>query len=139
MADLGFQVQFVPGWLVRLLPLFRRAFVFHGFRRRPTIYIPASRASDNSWMSLTLAHEVIHVQQWTHLGRFGFLRRYLTKAGRLRLEAEAYAASVEWYHEQGTQFHPGDDPLRRKGTSLATLYRLDISIADAMKEIEKWL
>ena len=90
MVDLGDQLRLVPEWLIRIFPSLSRASVFWGFRKRPTIYVPRDRVvNEPLWLSLTIAHEVVHVRQWVELGRFGFLRRYLTKKGRLAAEAEA--------------------------------------------------
>ena len=140
MVDLGYQLKLVPGWLIRIFPSLSRAFVFWGFRSRPTIYVPQDRVSDTPWMSLTIAHEQIHVRQWVKLGRFGFLRRYITKKGRLAAEAEAYAASVEWYYAAPNRFNPVSfDPLKEKAYSLVNMYGLRISVSQAIEAIEAWL
>lgn len=68
---------------------------------QPTIYIPRKRLDNESHLERTMAHEMVHVEQWLALGRLRFLLRYLTRSGRLALEAEAFAASCKWWYDRG--------------------------------------
>ena len=79
------------------------------WRAAPRIYIPRSRAPE--YIPATLAHESVHVAQWTRLGRVGFLRLYLTKRGRTELEAEAYAASVRYWRAVGVTLDTEGVPM----------------------------
>lgn len=44
-----------------------------------------------------LCHECIHLQQFDKMGVNAFISAYAQKAGRLRLEQEAYKTSIAWW------------------------------------------
>lgn len=77
----------------RLFWFWKRAItIWWPWRREPRVYVPRGRSA--AAIAVTEAHEAVHVRQWRKLGRIGFLRLYLTKRGRIELEAEAFAESV---------------------------------------------
>ena len=137
MSDLGFQVRFLWDWVSKR---WHRAFVFWlPFYHRPTIFIPAERKHNAEWMARTLAHEQVHVRQWKEIGRVRFLWRYIRKAGRARIEAEAFAESVRWHRQRGIMPEGRFEPLYYYGSALANRYGLDISVADGMDAVQQWL
>lgn len=72
------------------------------WRSGPTVYLSRSRgAAGTDSYERTLRHEMVHVRQWLVLGRCRFLLRYLTRRGRLALEAEAFRENLAWYAEHG--------------------------------------
>jgi len=90
-------------WLTPWIKCKRAMSVWWPWRNGPSIYMPTKRRGDEDLISRTMRHELVHYGQWLSLGRIGFLRKYLTRKGRLDIEAEAYAASVRWYLERGQQ------------------------------------
>ncbi len=139
MTNLGFQVRFLPAWLARW-SVGRRAFVFWlPWWSRPTVYIPVGRKGNADWIALTLAHEQVHVRQWVKLGRIRFLSRYIRKAGRLQIEAEAFAESVRWHRQRGSKPEGRFEPAYYYGSALANQYGLDISVREGKKAVEQWL
>ena len=85
---------------------FKRAItIWWPWRKLPRIYIPPNYENAKP-LGLVEAHEGVHVRQWQRLGRFGFLRRYITKRGRMELEVEAFAESAAWWVNEGASFAP---------------------------------
>ena len=130
------RIRWIPNWIP-----WKRAFVWWGFAKQPTIYIPRKRKSNAQWVDRTLAHERVHVLQWKKLGRVRFLRTYLGKHGRLDLEAEAFAESVRWM----TSLWPGSRSygqpywFNRYANSLAKKYHLLYTVDECRTAIEGWL
>ena len=92
------------------------------WRKVPRIYIPPGYAKVTNaadLIDMTLAHERVHITQWMKLGRIRFLLRYMTKAGRMDLEAQAYAATVRWLVSKGT---PQDLAVATYAQALADHY-----------------
>ena len=84
------------------------------FTKVPTIYLSNSRGTDveNADFKRTMTHELVHVKQWNALGKFKFLKKYITRKGRLEIEAEAFATNVKSWWESGivilnVQYVPG--------------------------------
>lgn len=113
------------------------------WRRLPTVYIPRVRRENEQWRARTLAHEIVHVEQWKRLGRWGFVRSYLSKRGRLALEGEAFAASCNWWWELGHQNVDSGGrliPVLAYYTqALETKYRLGLGTVRCRAAIEKHL
>jgi len=83
------------------------------FKKIPTIYLSNIRGEAGSEdYNRTLTHELVHVRQWYDLGRFKFLLKYITRKGRLELEAQAFATNILSYWKQNifefnVQYVPG--------------------------------
>lgn len=71
------------------------------WKKIPTVYISIRRGNPgDTEYERTLVHELVHVKQWYDLGKFEFLLKYLTRKGRLNLEAEAFATNVvSWWKQ----------------------------------------
>lgn len=82
-----------PSWLPRFLPFGRAVTFWFPWNPTPRVYIPWAYDGTGKAARARL-HEPIHYDQWLELGRFGFLRKYLTPRGCLELEAPAFATNV---------------------------------------------
>ena len=128
------RVRYIPRWVP-----WKRAFVFWWpFIKDPTVYVPCKRKDIYSWVDRTLAHEAVHVTQWRHYGRIGFMWRYLRPGWRFSLEAQAWAASVRW----AMQNRPGSQQrtwVFQFAEKLATGYGLKYPLERCRAAIEVWL
>jgi hypothetical protein len=77
--------------------------------------------------AVLMAHELVHAKQMKEDGWFRWLFRYATKAGRLAYEVPAYQES----------YRLNPNGLHRYANALATLYRLDLTYAQAKELISK--
>jgi len=86
------------GWFGRSMVIWWWVpFVSHkwGVTKVPTIYL--KKGVDE----FTLIHEMVHVEQWVEKGRWKFLREWLTKRGRLHIEAVGTAARIKAKVDKG--------------------------------------
>lgn len=123
----------------RVLFFWQRAItIWWPWRREPRVYVPASYVGRND-LGVVEAHEAVHVKQWKRLGRFGFLREYITKAGRLDLEAEAFAASVKYWESLGVTMATGKLTMVDAYAKALSEHYGGLPEAQARTSILRWL
>jgi hypothetical protein len=99
------------------------------WHRDPTMYLADDDPS-------TKAHEEGHVPQWLE-GRFRFLRRYITKQGRLHLEAPCTARRI-YFRVHIIGGFEADGLINYYGALYPTSYRLKgIDIEECRAVIRK--
>jgi hypothetical protein len=130
-----YRVRWIPNWI----PWRRAVTIWWPLFKLPRVYIPSSRRHDELRVERTRAHEVIHVDQWVRLGRWRFLRTYFRPEGRLQIEAEAFAASCEWWYDRGQGYIGAEPVLTYYVRQLADHYGLDITTDACRAAIEGYL
>ena len=133
-----YRIRWLPNWIP-----WKRAFVFWlPFTDHPWVCIPANRKTDPLRLERTRAHEIVHVEQWLRLGRWGFLKRYFG-SDKMELEAEAFAGSCTWWYQAGhTHVDTGGTlvpVLAHYAGQLWTYYKHDASEKDCKDAIERYL
>lgn len=137
-----YRIRWAPGWLPFVGG---RAFVIWlPLTDHPWMCIPRSRRGDALRLERTKAHEIVHVDQWKQLGRWGFVRRYFFSAdGKMELEAEAFAASCNWWYDRGHQHVGTGDALvpvlDYYAKQLYDHYGLDVMMVECRAAIEEHL
>ncbi len=87
----------------------------------------------------TVVHETVHCVQLDDMGLPRFLWKYKNDAGRLELEAPAYAASARW--NMANLNYSQQKAVGLGAVSLYGRYCLKdtFSVTDCEREIRRWL
>lgn len=134
-----YRVRYVP-WFI---PWHRAITIWWPLFRLVRVYLPRSYRTDPQRRERAIAHEIVHVDQWYEKGRWRFLREYMRPAGRLAIEAPAFAASCRWWYERDmTVLDRGGvlvPVLTHYAEMLAEHYGLKYTVDDCRAAIEEHL